>query len=151
MRVQSLGQEDPMEKVRQSTPVFLPGESHGQRSLAGYGPQARKKLNVTEMTQHGTAHSFEFMLVQGSARSARKARRCVFSFFFCESSLLHHIISILLVKNKEEKGYFWEVSSICCINCLSLIIFPISVNGFTNCSSLVIFHLLCLSTCTAAI
>ena len=23
---------------RQHTPVFLPGESHGQRSLAGYGP-----------------------------------------------------------------------------------------------------------------
>ena len=24
------------------TPVFLPGESHGQRSLAGYSPQGRK-------------------------------------------------------------------------------------------------------------
>ena len=25
-------------RVRQSTPVFLPGESHGQRSLVGYSP-----------------------------------------------------------------------------------------------------------------
>ena len=25
-------------RARQPTPVFLPGESHGQRSLAGYGP-----------------------------------------------------------------------------------------------------------------
>ena len=32
-QVQSLGQEDPPEE---GMPVFLPGESHGQRSLAGY-------------------------------------------------------------------------------------------------------------------
>ena len=29
-------------------PVFLPGESHGQRSLVGYSPGSRKKLDVTE-------------------------------------------------------------------------------------------------------
>ena len=35
-RVPSLGQEDPLEKRKwQSTPVFLPGKSHGQRRLAG--------------------------------------------------------------------------------------------------------------------
>ena len=31
--VRSLGQEDPLEKEWQTTPVFLPGESQGQRSL----------------------------------------------------------------------------------------------------------------------
>ena len=36
--VQSLVQEDPLEKGMATTPVFLPGESHGQRSLAGYSP-----------------------------------------------------------------------------------------------------------------
>ena len=35
-RVQSLGWEVPLEKEWQSTPVFLPGDFHGQRSLAGY-------------------------------------------------------------------------------------------------------------------
>ena len=34
MQVQSLDQEDRLEK-RLPTPVFLPGKSHGQRSLAG--------------------------------------------------------------------------------------------------------------------
>ena len=34
--VQSLGQEDPLRKEWQPTPLFLPGESHGQRSLVGY-------------------------------------------------------------------------------------------------------------------
>ena len=30
------------------TPVFLPGESHGQRSLVGYSPQGRKESDTTE-------------------------------------------------------------------------------------------------------
>ena len=34
--VQSLGGEDPLEKGRLPTPVFLPEKSHGQRSLTGY-------------------------------------------------------------------------------------------------------------------
>ena len=36
MWVQSLGQEDPLEKEMVTPPVFLPGKSHGQSSLAGY-------------------------------------------------------------------------------------------------------------------
>ena len=32
----------------QPTPVFLPGESHGQRSLVGYSPQSCKELDTTE-------------------------------------------------------------------------------------------------------
>ena len=32
----SLGWEDPLEKEIQPTSVFLPGKSHGQRSLRGY-------------------------------------------------------------------------------------------------------------------
>ena len=28
----------PWRRVWQSTPIFLPGESHGQRSLVGYSP-----------------------------------------------------------------------------------------------------------------
>ena len=33
-------------------PLFLPGESHGQRSLGGYSPQNGKELDTTEATQH---------------------------------------------------------------------------------------------------
>ena len=32
----------------QPTPVFLPGEFHGQRSLAGYSPWGPKELDPTE-------------------------------------------------------------------------------------------------------
>ena len=34
----------------QPTPVFLPGESHGQRSLAGHGPWGRRDSDTTEVT-----------------------------------------------------------------------------------------------------
>ena len=34
--VQFLGREDPWRRAWQPTPVFLPGESHGQRSPVGY-------------------------------------------------------------------------------------------------------------------
>ena len=34
----------PWRRAWQSTPVFLPGESHGQRSLAGYSPWGRKRV-----------------------------------------------------------------------------------------------------------
>ena len=32
----------------QPTPVFLPGESHGQRSLVGYSPWHHRELDMTE-------------------------------------------------------------------------------------------------------
>ena len=38
----------PWRRKWQPTPVFLPGESHGQRSLGGYNPQGLKELDTTE-------------------------------------------------------------------------------------------------------
>ena len=40
--IPSLGREDPWRREWQPTPVFLPGEFHGQRSLVGYSPWGRK-------------------------------------------------------------------------------------------------------------
>ena len=40
--VRFLDPEIPWRRKWQPTPVFLPGESHGQRSLAGYSPWGRK-------------------------------------------------------------------------------------------------------------
>ena len=38
----------PWRRKWQPTPVFLPGKSHGQRSLADYSPWGRKELDTTE-------------------------------------------------------------------------------------------------------
>ena len=41
-QVWSLGWKDPLEKGMATTPVFLPGESHGPRSLAGCSPRGHR-------------------------------------------------------------------------------------------------------------
>ena len=45
----------PWSRKWQPTLVFLPGESHGQRSLVGYSPWSHKDLRVTEWA-HTYAH-----------------------------------------------------------------------------------------------
>ena len=40
----------PWRRAWQPIPVFMPGESHGQRSLTGYSPWCRKELDMTEAT-----------------------------------------------------------------------------------------------------
>ena len=40
--------KSPWRREWQPTPVFLPGEFHGQRSLAGYSPWGRKEWDMTE-------------------------------------------------------------------------------------------------------
>ena len=41
-------QKDPLEKGLETPPLFLPGEVHGQRNLAGYSPWDHKELDITE-------------------------------------------------------------------------------------------------------
>ena len=45
-----LSGEEPLEEDMVTHPVFLPGKSHGQRSLVDYSPQGHKELDVTEVT-----------------------------------------------------------------------------------------------------
>ena len=52
MRVQSLVRKIPWGRAWHPTPVFLPEEPHGQRSLAGYSPWGRKESDTTAVTEH---------------------------------------------------------------------------------------------------
>ena len=59
-QVRSLGQEYPLEKGMASpkiTPGFLPGKSHGQRSLLGYSPWSCKELDTAEGLKNNNAYS----------------------------------------------------------------------------------------------
>ena len=62
-RVWSLGRGSRRRKW-QPTPVLLPGESHGGRSLEGYSPWGRKELDTTE--------KFTFTLMLGKIESKRR-------------------------------------------------------------------------------
>ena len=50
--------------------VFLPGESHGQRDLAGHSPRGLKEADTAEQLTHTRVASMSFM----------------FSFPFCHSN-----------------------------------------------------------------
>ena len=54
MRVQSLGGEKPWRRKWQPTPIFLPGKSHAQRSLVGYGPWGCKEFYTTEQRNNNS-------------------------------------------------------------------------------------------------
>ena len=47
-QVQFLSQEDLLENGMATHSIFLPGESHGQRSLVGYSPWGHKESDTTE-------------------------------------------------------------------------------------------------------
>ena len=66
-RVQSLDGEDPWRREWQTTPVFLPGECHGQRRLAGYCPWVTKswtQLSGYQILYESVIH-FELIFVMG--------------------------------------------------------------------------------------
>ena len=67
MWVRSLGWEDPPKRrAWKPTPVFLPGETHRQRSLGG-GEQlqsmGRKDLDMTEVTESAHVHMYMWKML----------------------------------------------------------------------------------------
>ena len=59
MWVPSLGGKIPWIRKWQPSPVFLPGKSHGQRSMEGYSPWGRNESDKTECVRtHTHTHNF---------------------------------------------------------------------------------------------
>ena len=55
-----VGQEDPLEEeMATHSSIFLPGKSHGQRSLASYSSWGRKRVghNLVTKQQHTHTHT----------------------------------------------------------------------------------------------
>ena len=53
----------PWRRAQNRSPVFLPGESHGQRSLGGYSPWGHKESDVTEHNTQAAAYAACLLLV----------------------------------------------------------------------------------------
>ena len=51
----------PWRRAWQPTPVFLPGESHGQKSQVGYSSWGHKELGMTEVAWH--THGIHLKLI----------------------------------------------------------------------------------------
>ena len=55
------------------TPVFLPGKSHGQRSLAGYSPQCHKELDMTQRLCMPGCNIWSYPFHRGGTYLCRRA------------------------------------------------------------------------------
>jgi len=54
-----LGWEIPWRRAWQPTPLFLPGEFHGQKSLAGYSPRvAKSQTQLNNNSRHPQRNIF---------------------------------------------------------------------------------------------
>ena len=69
-RVRSLGGEDPWRRKWQPTPVFLPGEPHGQKCLVGHSPRGLTELDTTEAAEH--THQSLYLAEFGGFKSSGK-------------------------------------------------------------------------------
>ena len=78
----------PWRRVQQPTPVFLPGESHGQRSLMGYSPWGHKESDTAEATQHTHTECVVKTSNQEVQKSGLGSSLCPF-FSFQENCLRH--------------------------------------------------------------
>ena len=47
----------PWRRAWKPIPAFLPGESHGQKSLVSYSPSGRKELDTTAVIYHTCTHN----------------------------------------------------------------------------------------------
>ena len=64
----------PWRRQWKPTPTFLPGESHGQRSLVGYSPWGRKESDTTERTARKSL--LEYIGFSSSVQFSSVAQSC---------------------------------------------------------------------------
>ena len=89
------------------TPIFLPGESHGQRSLVGYSTQGHKELGVTEVTS-GTHSEPKSKILCGSFRPSGPNAPPTVTQEACLPAAVH-----LHIRMKWESGsghWVWRVA-----------------------------------------
>ena len=109
-QVWCLGQEDPLEKGMATTPVFLPGELHGQKSVAGYSPWGCKELDMNEQLTLSLSKVKYFRVCSSLSGSWLLL---LLSEIFLLTSL--HRASAFLSRNGEFKDYistqfYWKCS-----------------------------------------
>ena len=79
MRVPPLGQEAPWRRKWPPTPVFLPGESHGQRSLQGYSPWGHRRVWYDSATKQQEQLAYGVVLI---LLYSRVIQLCIYIYTF---------------------------------------------------------------------
>ena len=104
-QVWSLGWADPLEKKMTTHSIFMPRESHGQRSLAGYSPWGARVGHDWAQAPH------PYSKMQGSTSSPS---RWAFSITWQGWSLLpsHRAVFISLLRHRSVGGSFSSSQSL---------------------------------------
>ena len=103
----------PWRRKWQPTPVYLPGKSHGQRSLAGYSPWGHKRVRPSNQTA--------IQLVGGSIEQSVFSHKQVFAWIFfssnssslavpCQRGWAGRVLEKLALNTQE---LFWNLSASC--------------------------------------
>ena len=89
----------------QPTPVFLPGESHGQKSLVGYSPWGHKESDTAEQLTHNTQavsvvkHSEYYACCQ-LTRQVIQYALCIMNCILCIPILLLLLLRTVCIPGK---------------------------------------------------
>ena len=97
----------PCRRAWQSTPVFLPGGSHRQRSLVGYSPWGSIELDMTETTHMHThfkpTHNIIFNDEKLKIFPLRQRARWECSLLLPLLNIAQEVIEISISQEKEIK------------------------------------------------
>ena len=110
-RVQSLSWEDPWRRKWQPTPVFSPGESHGQRSWVSYSPWGGKKSDTRHNWACTCLHTHIHTHTHSRINDASLKQETLHSFLteihFSQQKYHAH-----WCKEGPNQWYSWETPSI---------------------------------------
>ena len=135
----------PWKRAWQPTPVFL-GESHGQRSLGGYGPWGLKQFTVPPTLQEGSFFSTPSpALVTCRLFDNGHSDWCEVIPLFCliMSHLFIFAFILFFTLGRSQKKYCCNLcQSVFCL-CSLLTIYHVEfifVYGIRKCSNLIVLH-----------
>ena len=116
MWVRSLGWEDFQRRKLYPTPVFLPGKSHGQRSLEGYSPWGLKIWTRLSTQRIGTCTHIHMLLHEhwGPCTHTQHCRHRHAEFKstqLCTWAVEAGPPQIWETESREEIGCFWAFLS----------------------------------------
>ena len=84
----------------QPTLVFLPRESHGQTSLAGYSPQGHKESDTTEVTEHTGTHVNKCRVLTIGYQGI--PTHCTLNFLICSEKSGKCVFACMCAKSLES-------------------------------------------------
>ena len=107
----------PWRRKCKPTPVFLPGEFHGQGRLTGYNPWGLKKVGHDLMTKTTTTIGlfplrvlcYQTLRATGDPEEQRKETKFLLKFRFCVPGLLRaHFIHFSGLKSRKMTEWGWQ-------------------------------------------